>query len=70
MIVDKVQAQKKLPSAIFIMGPTAAGKTDLAVSIAKDYPVEIISVDSALVEDVCQHIWQATPGLSQQTLEG
>lgn len=49
MIVDKVEAQKKLPSAIFIMGPTAAGKTDLAVSIAKDYPVEIISVDSALV---------------------
>lgn len=31
------------------MGPTAAGKTDLAVNIAKDYPVEIISVDSALV---------------------
>ena len=31
------------------MGPTAAGKTDLAINIAKDYPVEIISVDSALV---------------------
>ena len=31
------------------MGPTAAGKTDLAVNIAKNYPVEIISVDSALV---------------------
>ena len=31
------------------MGPTAAGKTDLAVSLAKEYPVEIISVDSALV---------------------
>ena len=49
MIVDKIQAQKKLPSAIFIMGPTAAGKTDLAVRLAKEYPVEIISVDSALV---------------------
>jgi len=31
------------------MGPTAAGKTDLALKIAADYPVEIISVDSALV---------------------
>ncbi len=49
MIADKIEAQNKLPSAIFIMGPTAAGKTDLAVNIAKNYPVEIISVDSALV---------------------
>jgi tRNA dimethylallyltransferase len=31
------------------MGPTAAGKTDLAIEIAKRLPVEIISVDSALV---------------------
>jgi len=38
-----------LPLALFIMGPTAAGKTDLALEIAKLYPVEIISVDSALV---------------------
>jgi tRNA dimethylallyltransferase len=38
-----------LPPAIFIMGPTAAGKTDLAIEIAKQCPVEIISVDSALV---------------------
>jgi len=49
LIADKIEAQNKLPSAIFIMGPTAAGKTDLAVNIAKNYPVEIISVDSALV---------------------
>lgn len=31
------------------MGPTAAGKTDIAIALAKKYPVEIISVDSALV---------------------
>jgi tRNA dimethylallyltransferase len=31
------------------MGPTAAGKTDLALKLASAYPVEIISVDSALV---------------------
>ena len=35
--------------AIFIMGPTASGKTDLAVALRDHLPVELISVDSALV---------------------
>lgn len=34
---------------ICLMGPTASGKTDLAIAIAKKYPVELISVDSAYV---------------------
>ncbi|KHO64553.1 MULTISPECIES: tRNA (adenosine(37)-N6)-dimethylallyltransferase MiaA [Pseudomonas] len=38
-----------LPPAIFLMGPTAAGKTDLALALARALPVELISVDSALV---------------------
>lgn len=38
-----------LPPAIFLMGPTASGKTDLAVRLVKQFPCEIISVDSALV---------------------
>lgn len=38
-----------LPKAICIMGPTGTGKTDLAVALRKHFPVEIISVDSALV---------------------
>jgi len=38
-----------LPPAIFLMGPTAAGKTALAVSLTQSLPCEIISVDSALV---------------------
>lgn len=37
------------PPAIFLMGPTASGKTDLALTIANDWPVEVISVDSALI---------------------
>jgi tRNA dimethylallyltransferase len=37
------------PPAIFIMGPTASGKTALAVSLVERFPLEIISVDSALV---------------------
>ncbi|QSB19817.1 tRNA (adenosine(37)-N6)-dimethylallyltransferase MiaA [Pseudomonas sp. 15A4] len=38
-----------LPPAIFLMGPTAAGKTDLAIELTKVLPCELISVDSALV---------------------
>ncbi|MEI7843716.1 MAG: tRNA (adenosine(37)-N6)-dimethylallyltransferase MiaA [Gallionellaceae bacterium] len=37
------------PPAIFLMGPTASGKTHMAVELVKNYPVELISVDSALV---------------------
>ncbi|CAK9891580.1 MULTISPECIES: tRNA (adenosine(37)-N6)-dimethylallyltransferase MiaA [Pseudomonas] len=37
------------PPAIFLMGPTAAGKTDLAIELTKVLPCELISVDSALV---------------------
>ncbi|MCJ0975416.1 tRNA (adenosine(37)-N6)-dimethylallyltransferase MiaA [Pseudomonas sp. PS1] len=39
----------RLPPAIFLMGPTAAGKTDLAIELAQALPCELISVDSALV---------------------
>ena len=37
------------PQAIFIMGPTASGKTALAMSLLEHLPVELISVDSALI---------------------
>jgi tRNA dimethylallyltransferase len=35
--------------AILLMGPTGAGKSDLAVRLAREFPLEIVSVDSALV---------------------
>lgn len=41
--------QSLLPPAIFLYGPTASGKTSAAVEVALKFPVEIISVDSALV---------------------
>ncbi len=37
------------PPAIFLLGPTASGKTAVALEIASRLPVEIVSVDSALV---------------------
>jgi len=39
----------KLPKAIFLMGPTAAGKTALAMDLYDKLPCELISVDSALI---------------------
>lgn len=41
--------QSASPPAIFLMGPTASGKTGAAVELYSRLPVELISVDSALV---------------------
>lgn len=49
MTVPISVAEQNLPNVIFLLGPTASGKTSLALNIAKEVPVEIISVDSALV---------------------
>lgn len=38
-----------LPPAYCLMGPTASGKTGLAVELAQRFPLTLISVDSALV---------------------
>ncbi|MGB5601708.1 MAG: tRNA (adenosine(37)-N6)-dimethylallyltransferase MiaA [Gammaproteobacteria bacterium] len=54
------------PLAVFIMGPTATGKTDLAIALADALPLDIISVDSAMVYRGMD-IGSAKP--DQQTLE-
>ncbi|MGL6071385.1 tRNA (adenosine(37)-N6)-dimethylallyltransferase MiaA [Craterilacuibacter sp.] len=52
------------PRAILLMGPTASGKTGLALELARRYPLEIISVDSALVyRDM--DIGTAKPGMAE-----
>lgn len=43
-----VEADKG-PPVLFLMGPTAAGKTQLVVKLRQSLPVDIISVDSAMV---------------------
>lgn len=37
------------PLVVCLMGPTATGKTDIAVELVQRFPCEIISVDSAMV---------------------
>lgn len=37
------------PLAVFLMGPTATGKTELACALHGRFPLDLVSVDSALV---------------------
>lgn len=46
---DPAARDQELPLAILLMGPTASGKTDLALALADALPCDIVSVDSALV---------------------
>lgn len=47
-MVDHSGADQR-PPVIFLMGPTASGKTDLAIALCKALPCDIISVDSSQV---------------------
>ena len=53
MVEQSSQLQNKdprfYPPAVFLMGPTASGKSSVALQIAERLPVEIVSVDSAQV---------------------
>ena len=55
----------KNPPAVFLMGPTASGKTELAMRLADQYNGEIISVDSALIYRGMD-IGTAKPTLAEQ----
>lgn len=55
------------PLAIFLMGPTASGKTDLAIKLAQQCQCEIISVDSALIYKGMD-IGTAKPSAQEQAL--
>ncbi|HET8898708.1 MAG TPA: tRNA (adenosine(37)-N6)-dimethylallyltransferase MiaA [Rhodanobacteraceae bacterium] len=37
------------PAAVFLLGPTASGKTALACALSERFPLDLVSVDSALV---------------------
>ncbi|WP_028534159.1 tRNA (adenosine(37)-N6)-dimethylallyltransferase MiaA [Paludibacterium yongneupense] len=55
------------PRVILLMGPTASGKTGLALEIARRFPCEIVSVDSALVYRGMD-IGTAKPSAAEQAL--
>ena len=46
---SRLTPPQKYPPAILLMGPTASGKTGVALELARELPCEIISVDSAQV---------------------
>lgn len=52
-------------TAILLMGPTASGKTGVALTLAQHFPIEIISVDSALIYRGMD-IGTAKPSLAEQ----
>src|SRR5262245_37562119 len=43
------RSRTSLPPVVCLMGPTGAGKTDLALRLAERLPIDIVSVDSAMV---------------------
>lgn len=57
----------KKPKIICILGITASGKTDLAINLAQRFPIDIISVDSAMVYRNMD-IGTAKPTKQQQAL--
>jgi tRNA dimethylallyltransferase len=66
-MVNLSQAPKLFPAwdALALVGPTASGKTAVALALAAEFPVEIISVDSALVYRGMD-IGTAKPSLSER----
>lgn len=49
MVVARATGEDRRPVAVALVGPTASGKTDLAIALAQQFPFALISADSALV---------------------
>ncbi len=63
---NKIQ-EKKLPKIVVIVGPTAVGKSELAIKLAKKFNGEIISADS---RQVYRGIDLATGKVTKKEMEG
>lgn len=49
MHIKNMSSEEKKPIIFFLMGPTGCGKSKLAMHLRRYLPIEIISVDSALI---------------------
>jgi tRNA dimethylallyltransferase len=47
--VSRVAGETSRPECFVVAGPTACGKTELALALAERFPLEIVSMDSAMV---------------------
>lgn len=55
------------PNIICLLGPTAVGKTRIAYELARDFPIEIVNVDSVMIYQGLD-IGSAKPSLAEQRL--
>ena len=55
----RMPSSKKKP-VVFLFGPTASGKTELAINLVDKFPIQLISVDSVMVYKDC-NIGSAKP---------
>ena len=68
---------KKLPKIVVILGPTASGKTALAIKLAKEFNGEIISADSRQIYKKMdigtakpKGVWEKTVGSEAYMVDG
>ena len=46
---SRVSAEAPTRPTVCLTGPTACGKTEIALALAEEFPLEIVSMDSAMV---------------------
>jgi tRNA dimethylallyltransferase len=73
----KRNTPKRLPKLLVIVGPTASGKTALAIRLAKRFRAEIVSADSRqlyrgmdIATDIPRGMWRSTGGERSYLVEG
>ena len=61
--------EQEKPKVVVIMGPTASGKSRLAIDLAAHFPIEIINADSMQVYQGLDVLTNKVPLYEQKGLE-